>query len=136
MPPSKLLPTILANTSPPVWLSTEARLAIRAFARSHNHAQVLELEALVGSVAQEFHEVHSLDPWFAAQPIHTFTALVVESDDPHKPIDLLVMVLGPGPGGPNSMLCVYTTGERPLGDDYHVARLLHETAIYASTHPI
>lgn len=127
MPAHKLKPTLLANTSPPVWLSVETRLAIRAFARAHDHHQVEQLEQLAGDSACEFHAAHSGDAWFTARPAHTFTAMHVEGAEPDKPLDLLVLVLCPEPTGVGAMLCIYTPAEKPLGDDYHVARVLHES---------
>lgn len=127
MPAHKLKPTLLANTSPPAWLSTEARLAIRAFARAHDHHQVEQLEQMVGEAAVEFHGLHSHDEWFRSQPLHTFTALEVAGESTHHPLDLLVMVCTPEPVGVGAMLCIYTTAEKPLGEDYHIARVIHES---------
>jgi len=134
MPAHKLKPALLSNTSPPVWLSVETRLAIRAFARAHDHHQVEELETIVASSAAEFHALHQSDPWFTSHPkyrSHTFTGLEVASEDPAKPTDLLVLVLSLEPPDGAGMLCIYTPAEKPLGEDYHVARVIHESCAYA-----
>lgn len=127
MPAHKIKPRMLPNTAPPVWLSADTRLAIRAFALAHDHYQIESAEELAGQAACEFHEVHDTDRWFRDQPAHTFTALHIEGEEHDKPIDLLVLVVAPEPTGSLAMLCIYTPAEKPLGDDYHVARVLHES---------
>lgn len=125
--------TIVPNTRPAVWLSVPVRLAIRDFARAHDHHQVLTLEEMVADGAIEFHAIHGCDPWFSALPAHTFDAIEVAGEHPHHPIDRLVLIIKAGPGGTAAMLCVHTPDEHPLGDDYHVARVIHESAYIDTT---
>ncbi len=128
-----LKPALLPNTRPAVWLSAPTRLAIRAFARAHNCHQVLALEVRVGDSVTEFHACYSADPWFSAQPAHTFDALIVAGETPDHPLDRLILVVRPGPGGSSAMLCVHALEEGAPCADYHINRLLHEATLLADT---